>query len=511
MKKNSQITLHRLAILLILTAFVVNADTAKTTTSQVTYNYYTLFNHLEEYQGFLPSPVPEELHYHGRMRATANIDDTPEKENIVLMAGNTEPRTFSGDPAEVDNWILAFLIITGTGIDRSEKKEVFKLFDTGRVPLDVSTKSIELHNAPLVFTEPTDVSFRLVDVTDDGTLDIWVESAQGVALISFQDGAFKEVFSNYTVSREKLTDAFDVEYVRYDWPYDLGGQKYHRFLGNPPSEKLSYTTRLKAIANIDDTTKKETIVLMVAEPSGEWVEVGQWNKAFLLIVEAETEITGFSKTKELFGLFGGASHDLNVPGKTIEVQSAPFIFRDHWRGSGAFKYVSFKLVDLTGDGILDVWAEHAYGMAVISFQEGEFKEICSAYSSHKREAPIEYVDLNKDGIYEIKIPDRISINGPTAAYLEWMSFYEWDGHTYVLNNERFYAENDEFLTRLLDQYETWSRYSRNEVYHFYIGLVYSYRDNAPMAREFLQRVIEHGKKPDYRKASEELLKKLPPD
>ena len=306
MKKNIQTILFGLAILLILTTLVaVNAETAKTTTSQVTYNYYTLFNFLEAYQGSLPSPAPEELYYHGRMRATANIDDTPEKENIVLIAGNTELRTFSGDPAEVDNWILAFLIITGTGIDRAEKKEVFKLFDTRRVPLDVSTKSIELHNAPLVFTEPTDVSFRLVDVTDDGILDIWVESAHGVALISFQDGAFKEVFSNYTVSREKLTDAFDVEYVRYDWPYDLGGQKYHRFLGNPPSEKRSYTTRLKAIANIDDTPEKETIVLMVAEPSGEWVEVGQWNKAFLLITEAETEITGFPKTKALFGLFGG--------------------------------------------------------------------------------------------------------------------------------------------------------------------------------------------------------------
>ena len=509
MKQHIQITRLGLSILLILTAFVVNADTAKTTTSEVTYNSYTLFNHLEAYHDFLPSSAPEGLHYYARITATANIDDTRQKENIVLIAGNTEPRTFSGDPAEVDNWVLAFLIITDTGIDRLEKKEVFKLFDTGRVPLDVSTQSIELHNVPLVFTEPTDVSFRLVDVTDDGTLDIWVESAHGVALISFQEGAFKEVFSNYTVSREKLTNAFDVEYVRYDWPYDLGGQKYHQFLRNPPPEKLSYTTRLKAIANIDDTHEKETIVLMVAEPSGKWVEVGQWNKAFLLIAEAEIEITRFPDTKALFGLFGGSSHDLNVPGKTIEVQSAPFVFRGPFGGGGDFQHVSFELVDLTGDGILDVWVEHAYGMAVISFQEGEFNEICSAYSSHKREDPIEYVDLDNDGIYEIKIPDRISIDGPTAAYLEWMSFYEWDGNTYVLNNKRFYAENDAFLTRLLDQYNAWSRYSRNEVYHFYIGLVYAYRDNAPMAREFLQRVVEHGKKQDYRTAAEELLKKLP--
>ncbi len=497
-----------LTILLVLTVLVpVNADTPKPTTSQISYSCYTYFYALEEYHGFLPSPTPEGLHYHVRMRATANIDDTPRKENIVLILSDTKSRTFSSSPSDFGSWHQAFLIIAGRKAGKLERKALFKLFDTGTDPLDVSTKSIELHNAPLIFTEPTDVSFRLVDVTDDGTLDVWVESAHGVALISFQEGAFKEVFSNYTVSREKLTDAFDVEYVRYDWPYDLGGQKYHRFLGNPSSEKRSYTTRLKAIANIDDTPEKETIVLMVAEPSGEWVEVGQWSEAFLLIAEAETEITGFPKKKELFGLFGGSSHDLNVPVKTIEVQSAPFVFRGALGGD--FQGVSFELVDLTGDGILDVWADHAYGVAVISFQEGEFKEVCSAYSSHKREAPIEYVDLDKDGISEIKIPDRISIDGPTAAYLEWMSFYEWDGNTYRLNNKRFYAENDEFLTRLLDQYETWARYSRNEVYHFYIGLVYYYQDNTPMAREFLQRVVEHGKKQDYIQAAESLLKKLP--
>ena len=33
-----------------------------------------------------------------------------------------------------------------------------------------------------------------------------------------------------------------------------------------------------------------------------------------------------------------------------------------------------RLVDLTGDGTLDVWVEQAYyGVVVISFQNGEFK------------------------------------------------------------------------------------------------------------------------------------------
>ncbi|MDE0315349.1 MAG: hypothetical protein OXM61_10635 [Candidatus Poribacteria bacterium] len=72
MKKNSQITFLGLAILLILTAFSVNADIPKAATAQVHYSYYYYsYDHLVESYGFLPSPAPEGLHYHGRMRATA--------------------------------------------------------------------------------------------------------------------------------------------------------------------------------------------------------------------------------------------------------------------------------------------------------------------------------------------------------------------------------------------------------------------------------------------------------
>ena len=516
MKQHTQTTLFGLAILLILTAFSANAETPKATTSQISYSCYTYYD-LEAYHGFLPAPAPEGLHYHVRMRATANIDDTPRKENIVLILGDTKSRTFSSSPSDFGSWHQAFLIIAERKAGKLERKALFKLFDTETDPLDVSTQSIELHNVPLVFTEPTDASFRLVDATDDGTLDIWVESEHGVAVISFHNGEFKEVFSNATLTREKLTEAFDIEYTGYGWPFNLGGQKYHRFLGNPKPKKFSfsYSTRLKTIANIDDTPEKETIVLMVAQPSGEWVDLGQWSEAFLLIAEAETEITGFPKTKALFGLFGGSSHDLNVPMKTIEVRSAPFIFRGPLGGGGpwSFQRVSFELVDLTGDGILDIWVEHVEGVAVISFQEGEFVEVCSAYSSSKRENPIEYVDLDNDGTYEIKIPDVIHIKGaPGAAAPEWISLYEWDGTTYVLNNQRFYAENDEFLTRSLRNYNGWPQgFGKSEEQTFYIGLIYYYRGNAAMAREFLQRVVEQGKKQDYIQAAESILKKLPPD
>ena len=513
MKQHIQITRLGLSILLILTALVaVNAELPKVATAQVHYNYYYhLDDHGIKYHGFLPSPAPEGLHYHVRMRATANIDDTPEKETVSLIVVETKPRALFSSGTDFGNRSHAFLLIANNKGAKLEKKAFFKLFDTGTHPLEVpAAEVIELHSLPSGFKLPTDVSLRLADVTGDGTLDVWVKSAHGVALISFENGEFKEVFSRYPVTKEKLAKTADVEYYSYDVRHEPEGEKYHRFLATPPPEGASYGTRQKAVANIDDTPEKETIVLMVVNSKEEW---RAWSQAFLLITEPETERDGFPKTKALFGLFGGSSHDLNVPVKTIEVQSTPFVFRGPLGGGGdwAFKYVFFDLVDLTGDGILDIWVEHAQGVAVISFQDGEFVEVCSAYSSTRREDPIEYIDLDNDGIYEIRIPDRISVSDiPGAAYPEWVSLYEWDGTTYVLNNQRFYANNDEFLTRSLRNYNGWPQgFGKCEEQRFYIGLIYYYRGNTATAREFLQWVVEHGKKQDYRTAAEDFLKKLP--
>ena len=518
MKQPLQNTLFGFVISLILTAFVVNADTPKTTTSQVHYGYYYLLDYIKADRRFLPSPAPEGLHYHVRMTATGNIDDTPEKEGIDLIVVDTKPRTFSSNGALSDNYIQAFLLITDNNAAQPQKKAFFKLFDTGTHPLEVpAAEVIELHTLPAGFEQPTDVSLRLADVTDDGTLDVWVTSAHGVALISFENGEFKEVFSRYPVTREKLTKTADIEYYGYDVRHEPEGEKYHRFLATPPPEGASYGTRQKAIANIDDTPEKETIVLMVVNSKEEW---RRWSQAFLLITEPETERDGFPKTKALFTLFGARPHDLNVPTETIEVQSAPFVFRQLWsREDWSFPRVSFDLVDLTGDGILDIWIDHAQGVAVISFQDGEFVEVCSAYSSTRREGPIEYIDLDNDGIYEIRIPDSIyMVDLPWVRYLPWMSLYKWDGNAYVLNNERFYAENDEFLIALLHQYNDllirWGRYTP---YSFYLGLVYYYRGDVALARRHLQWVIEHAedenytqnvKAQDYIQAAEFLLEKL---
>ncbi len=511
MRKPIQNVCLGLAIFLILTAFSANADTPKAATAQVDYSYYYYsYGDLKEYYRFLPSPAPEGLHYHVRMTATANIDDTPGKETISLIVVETKPRTLFSSGTDFGNRPHAFLLIASRKEGKLKKKAFFKLFDTGTHPLEVpAAEVIKLHSPPSGFKLPTDVSLRLADMTGDGTLDIWVESGHGVALISFENGEFLEIFSRYTVTREKLTKTADVEHYWYQARFDPEGQMYHRFLPPPPVKEVYYDTQKRATANIDDTPQKENIVLITTEtryeePRSEPVQV------FLLIAENEEDLL---KKKTLFKLFDAGTYDVEVPAKTNELQSVPFVLPKEISSQAWLSgRVWFRLVDLTGDGTLDVWVESYYGVVVISFQNGEFKEVCNVYSSHRRKEPIEYVDLDNDGIYEIKIPTRISIDGiPGAAYPEWVNLYKWNGTTYVLNNERFYAENDEFLTRSLRNYNGWPQgFGKSEEQTFYIGLIYYYRDNAPMAREFLQRVIEHGKKQDYIQVAESLLKKLPP-
>ena len=514
MKQPFQTTLLGCVILLIFSPLVVNAETAKMTTSEVKYYHY-YYRDLEWYHRFLPSVAPEELRYHTRMVADADINDTPEKEKVVLIVVDTKRHTPYGE------WLQAFLLITDTDIDSPKKKDLFKLFDSDSYDLKVpAAKTIELQSPPFIFKErlndapwkPHGVSFRLIDLTGDGILDVWVESAYGVALISFQNGEFKEVFSNYTVTKEKLAETSDVEYHYYDAPIEPQGRLYHRFLSAPAPEGLYYDTRMIATANVDDTPENETIALMIAEtgrngPHGEWVQ------AFLLIAENEVDVL---KKKDLFKLFDTGTHDLDVPARvSIDAQRIPPVFRE-WTHRGSpwsFGGVSFELVDLTGDGILDIWVEQVEGVAVISFQDGEFKGVCSGYSSPRTEDPIEYIDLDDDGIYEIKIPDRISsMSGvPGVVYPEWTSFYEWDGNTYVLNNERFYAENDKFLIDLLNLYNhVLIRYGRFDEYSFCLGLVFYYRGNTTMARKYLQWIANHGEKQHYVHTAEDLLKKLPP-
>ena len=238
---------------------------------------------------------------------------------------------------------------------------------------------------------------------------------------------------------------------------------------------------------------------------------GEWKQVYLLIADHQAAMP---KKIDLFKLFDSGIYTLDVSAKTIELQSPRFIFTQPPKDALKSPDVSFRLVDLTGDGILDVWVEFGYAVAAISFQNGEFKEIFSTYTVPGSLPDAEYVDLDEDGTYEIKIPYSIYIEElPGSPHLPWISLYEWDGNAYVLNNERFYAGNNDFLIRILGEYN-YQMLQRGEfvnyceTYRFYLGLLYYYRGSKSPSD--LEWILEHAKNNDYIQAASALLKKSPP-
>ena len=59
----------------------------------------------QKYHRFLTATPPQELHYNTRMKASGNIDDTPEKETVILMTIDTK----IGAPNR--KWTQAFLCV----------------------------------------------------------------------------------------------------------------------------------------------------------------------------------------------------------------------------------------------------------------------------------------------------------------------------------------------------------------------------------------------------------------
>ena len=318
-----------------------------------------------------------------------------------------------------------------------------------------------------------------------------------------------------------------VEYHRYDTPADPDGQMYHRFLP-PVPERSFYDTRLKVTANIDDTPEKETVVSILEDGGRDGAFEGNWTQAYLLITATEA---GVPKKKKLFKVFDAADHT-----KSIELHPPPFIF--DVAVAGKSHGVPIKFIDLTGDGILDIWVEPGNMVVVISFQYGEFKEIFRSYTYTHRNNPA-YVDIDNDGIYELRIPNRVYLDGFfRSAHPVWMNLYEWDGTTYVLNNEKFYAQDNEVFFRLLSAYNNHLRIQYKyqlalktkdpvriqradpvsiqrvdasryfEVYDFFIGLIHYYRGELPRAQGYLQRIATEAKNQDYRKAADVMLKEL---
>ncbi len=184
-------------------------------------------------------------------------------------------------------------------------------------------------------------------------------------------------------------------------------------------------------------------------------------------------------------------------------------------------HASFRLVDLTGDGNLDIWVEFSNVVFVISFQNDEFKVLFSSYKNNfylarpavDRYMHTEFLDLDKDGIYEIKIPCKV----PSIFTRGWINLYEWDGTDFILNNSKYYSVNDEFLSdwlRTYNHYRTTKEERFNDLFetcNFYIGLMYYYRDNIPSAQKHLQWIIANSKKDEYIQTAKSILKKAQKD
>ncbi|RKU18502.1 hypothetical protein C6503_09340 [Candidatus Poribacteria bacterium] len=320
-----------------------------------------------------------------------------------------------------------------------------------------------------------------------------------------------------------------VEYYYYEFPNDSDGQKYHSFLPAPAPEGLFYDTRVQASANIDDTPEKESVVIVVAATSRD-VFSSNWVQMFLLITEAETE-EGLPKKKALFKLFDSGTHALEVPAaKAIELQNPLFVFWVPSKDSHKPQSVSFELVDLTGDGALDIWVEFGYAVTVISFQNGEFRKIFGRYGYHGNQAKA-YVDLDNDGIYEIKMPYSVYPRGPKTERPTWINLYEWNGNMYILNNAKFYTRDNDILIQLMIHYNAWLRREREtskwtpqrieliksekfafyaQTCQFYMGLAHYYGGDEATARAYLWRVTEQGRNEHYIQAAEAILKKLSP-
>ena len=326
--------------------------------------------------------------------------------------------------------------------------------------------------------------------------------------------AISLIFASFSANADtSKTTMPEVKYKR--WYYAQEGRIYQRFLPAPSPKGLYYYTRMSATANIDDTSEKETAALVLVDVHNLATHYpGNWVQAFLLIANTRA---GNLEQKDLFKLYDTGTHDLEVPAaKPIELQSPMFVFTQPSKNALKSHHASVTLVDLTGDGILDVWVEFGYAVAVISFQNGEFKEIFSSYTVPGFLSEAEYVDLDHDGTYEIKIPYSIHIEEvPGAPHLEWMSLYEWDGNTYVLNNERFYAKNNKSLIQLLGAYNYQvlrhgSVIHQCETYRFYLGLVSHYWGGGSKPAPDLEWIIEHGKNKNYVQAAAALLKRQPP-
>jgi hypothetical protein len=288
---------------------------------------------------------------------------------------------------------------------------------------------------------------------------------------------------------------------RYEWYDEPGGAEYKGIL--PPLEEGKwYWIRYKGIGNIDNTNDLEEVVLVTVQDTS--ATDYEYEKAFILVCKRENNTL---KIKYIVQIYDKA--------ETKAHQYPPFVFGN--RPNFDPNNGRFELVDLNNDGILDVFVQLWYSggsyapyyVVITSFVDGCFERIFSIRAG-LGDFEIKYADIDRDGIYEIEIPNEITVGFEHATDPTWISLYEWNGKEYVLNNKKFYSRDNDVLIQFLqfycnrlqwyaDQILFWGLKTEMyfEDYEFYLGLIYYYKEKPYLARNFLERIVEKAKKEDY--------------
>jgi len=312
-----------------------------------------------------------------------------------------------------------------------------------------------------------------------------------------------------------------IEYKGFE---ETEGKEYQQFFpplregeGLPLNKvKGWYWTRMKGVGNVDNTPEKEEVVLITVQEHTNW----DYRQAFLLVCTRKNEAIEKKYLLEIFN---------NEKKEFIEDQSPPYVFKQRdftrrWYPN----HGEFKLVDLNKDGILDVFVQLWFSggsaapfyVVAVSFQDGSLKRIFSSFAV-VRDYPVQYLDVDEDGIYEILIPDEIIAGFEHSSDPIWISCYEWNGKEYRINNQKFYSKDTDILISFLQLYSYRLRWYSDmlffwgmktemyfEDYEFYIGLIYYYRQKLYTARDYLERIVDKAKNENYVREARAILKSL---
>jgi hypothetical protein len=309
-----------------------------------------------------------------------------------------------------------------------------------------------------------------------------------------------------------------VKYQHYD---EQEGKEYQQFLPPLPlHDGQWYWTRIVGVGNIDNTLDIEEIALITSQKSGGHKEPFQYGQAFLIVCIRHEK--GLEK-KYLLEIFNNTEKEFST-----DKPYPPMIFKKHKDREFFPSDGSFQLIDLNHDGILDIFIQlwyaggsySPYCVEVISFQSGELKRLFTSFAGDKDYSP-KTLDLDDDGLYEIEIPDEITVGFEHATDPIWISLYEWNGKEYILNNKKFYSKDNDILIQFLQLYcyrlrwytdQIFYRESKTEMYfedyEFYLGLMYYYKEKPYRAKEFFDRIVEKAKNEDYIREAQVILRQL---